>query len=173
MPPFPLAEEWIFVRSVNFKMTDSAVGVARVIDVVERRGSRSNADSIRIGNTGRIGMAFKTQEPDNVTRQQFRVGRTVRRMADLTAFDLDWRMFVNEGPLFIRVTFDASRIAVDRIAQRFAHKPAMLVMAIGAFHAAFRHLVMKGFGERSFLIGVTLVAHVWLGVLEQKLRPFR
>jgi hypothetical protein len=46
-------------------------------------------------------VAFETEEFDDVSRQQFRIGRTVRRVADLTAFDFDRRVLVNERPLFV------------------------------------------------------------------------
>ena len=64
---------------------------------------------VRVGNARRIRVAFETEEFDDVARQQFRVGRAVRRMARLAAFGFDRRVLVNERPLFVGVAFDAGR----------------------------------------------------------------
>src|SRR5262249_41021112 len=105
------AEEWVFVRSVDFEVTGGAVRVARVVDVVERRGSSPDSCAVRVWNAGSVRMAFETEELDDVARQQFRVGRAVRRVADLAAFDFDRSVLVNERTLFVSMTFDAGRIA--------------------------------------------------------------
>ena len=61
-------------------------------------------------------MALKTEHLDRVANQQFRIGRTVRRMAGLASLDLDRRMLVNEGSLFISVTLDTLLISGHRAA---------------------------------------------------------
>src|SRR5215475_1729641 len=170
---FPSAEEWVFVRPMDFKVADGTIGVARVVDVVERRRARPDACPVRVGDAWRIRVAFETEEFDDVARQQFRVGRAVRRMACLTAFNLDRGELVNEGPLFVSMAFDAAHIAARRIAQRLAHESAVLVVAVGALHPAFGDFVVERLGKRGFLIGVALVAHIRLRGLQQKLSPLR
>src|SRR5262249_59077007 len=83
---FPSTVEWVFVRPVNFKVADGAVGVARVVDVVEGRRARPDARSVSVGNAGRVRVAFETEEPDDVARQQLRIGRAGRPWAGLAAF---------------------------------------------------------------------------------------
>ena len=51
-------------------------------------------------------------------------------VAGLTSLDFKWSVFVNERSLFISVTLDAGCIAVHRITERFAQKPAVLVVAV-------------------------------------------
>lgn len=62
-------------------------------------------------------MAFQTEEFHLWSREHLRIRRAVRRMASLTAFLLNRRMFIYERPLFIGVAFQAGRISRDRIAQ--------------------------------------------------------
>ena len=131
-----------------------------------------NAASIS-GDSRRIRMTLNAKEFDEVPRQQFRIGGTMRRMTRLAAFRFDRRVLKHEWPLFIRVTLDAGDITIDRIAQRFRHKTAVLIVTIGTFHSAFRNFVVKWFGKGRLLLGVALIAHIRLGVLEQKLRAFR
>ena len=155
---------------MNFKVTNRAIGVSRIGDVVERWGSRSDACACRVNDSWCVGMAFQAKEFDVVPRQQLGIGRTMRCMTGLATFDLDRRMLENEWSLFVGMAFDTGHIAVNRISQGFAHKTTMLVMAIGTFHAAFRHFMVEWFGKSGFLFDVALIAHVRLGILEQKFR---
>ena len=104
----------------------------------------------------RIRMTLKAKEFDEVSREQFRIGRTVRRMANLAAFGLNRRVLKHERSLFVSVAFDTGYIAIDRVAQRLREEPAMLIVAVGTLHAAFRNFVMKGFGKSRLLFGVAL-----------------
>src|SRR5262245_31913705 len=158
---------------MDFKVADSAIGIARIVDVVERWCPRSDAGAVRVDNAWRIRVAFETEELDDVPGQQLRIGRTVRRVASLTAFGFKRRVFVDEGPLFIGVTFYAAHIAIDRCPQRLAQEAAVLVVAVRTFHPAFGHFVMEWLGERGLLVGMTLVTHIRLRSLEQKLRSLR
>src|SRR5215467_4121075 len=97
----------------------------------------------------------------------------MRRVAGLTAFDFDRRVLENEWPLFVGMAFDAGHIAARGIAQRFAHESAVLVVAIGALHAAFGDFMVERLGEGRLLVGVALIAHVRLRSLQQKLGPLR
>src|SRR5262249_5623882 len=103
-------------------------------------------------------MTLDTKKFDEIPRQQFRIGGAMRRMTRLTAFRFDRRMLKYERTLFIRVAFDTGDIAIDRIAQRFRQKTAVLIVAIGTLHAAFRNFVMKGLGKGRLLFGVALIA---------------
>jgi hypothetical protein len=118
-------------------------------------------------------MIFKAKEFDEVPRQQFRIGRTVRRMANLAAFGLDRRVLKHERSLFVSVAFDTGGIAINRVAKRLRQEPAMLIVAVGTLHAAFRNFVMKGFCKSRLLFGMTPVAQVGLRILEQKLGSLR
>ena len=93
-------------------------------------------------------------------------------MARLATFDLDRRVFKHKRPLFVGVAPDAGRIAIDRIAQRFAHEAAVLVVTIRTLHAAFGHFVVEWLGERRFLISVALIAHAGFAAFQQKFRAF-
>ena len=103
-------------------------------------------------------MTLDAKEFDEVPRQQFRIGGAVRRMTRLAALCFDRRMLEHERPLFIRMALDAGYITIDRIAQRFRHKTAVLIVTIGTLHAAFRNFVVKGFGKGRLLFGVALIA---------------
>src|SRR5262245_5131957 len=104
MSPIPLAEEGVFIRPVNLNVADGAIGVAGIVDIVETRGSRSDSSSVCVWNAGCIRVAFETEELYGVACQQFRVCRSMRRVACLTAFDFERGVLVNEWTLFIGVT---------------------------------------------------------------------
>ena len=146
MPPFLLAEEPFLVRPMNINVADRAVLITRLCQVVSGRCLRSQSRAVA-GEFGRVRVTLDAQEAHQISRQQFRIGRTVRRVAGLAAFNLDRRVFKHERALFVGVTFDAGRIAVDRIAQGFAHKAAVLVVAVGAVDIAFRHFVVERPGK--------------------------
>ena len=118
-------------------------------------------------------MALDAKEFDQVPRQQFRIGGAMRRVTRLTALRFDRRMLKHEWPLFIGVTFNAGRIAVDGVAQRSRQKPTVLVVTVGAFHAAFRNFMVKRFGEGRFLVGMALIAQFGLRRLKQELGALR
>jgi hypothetical protein len=98
--------------------------------------------------------------------EQLRIIRTVRGMTDGAAFYLDRRMFKDERPLLISVTFHAGRIRAGGQTLLFGFKSAMRVMTIAALHEAFQHLVVEGHRELSFLLGVTLKAQTRLAIFE-------
>src|SRR3954468_5060416 len=75
-------------------------------------------------------MAFKAELSDGRPFQHLRVGRAVRNMANGTALELERCMFEYERSLFVRVTFDASRISTDRELGLLSLKTAVSVMAI-------------------------------------------
>ena len=52
-------------------------------------------------------------------------------------------MFVSEGTLFVRVTFDASGISAGRQTRLFQFKATVRVVTIAATHRAFQNLVME------------------------------
>ncbi|MEP7274015.1 MAG: hypothetical protein ABI882_21125 [Acidobacteriota bacterium] len=92
-------------------------------------------------------MALNTEEPHQVSCQEFRIGGSVRRVTGLAAFDLDRRVLEDKWTLLVGVAFDARRIAIDRVAERLAHKATVLVVAIGALHSTLRHFVMERLRE--------------------------
>jgi hypothetical protein len=52
-------------------------------------------------------------------------------------------MFVNEWPLFVGVTLDASSVGARREPSLFQFEATVRVMAIAALHDAFQNLVME------------------------------
>jgi len=168
----PLAEESVLIRPVYIEMADGTVLIARLREIVTRRCLRSQSRAIA-GQFMRIRVAFDAQEPNQIPRQQFRVGRTVRRVTRLAAFDFDRRVLEDERPLLVGMAFQTRRIAGDRIAQRFAHKPAVLIVAVGAFHPALGNFMVERFGEGGLLFGMTRIAEGRLGPFQQILSPLR
>src|SRR5262245_49915014 len=96
----------------------------------------------------------------------------MRGVADLAAFELDRCVFIDKRPSLIGVTLHAYHAAVGTHPQLFVGEAAMLVMAIGTFHASFRNLVMKGPRERSFLVSVTSITSFGFGGAQQKFSLF-
>lgn len=158
------------IGTVNIEMASGAILIAPTGQIV--RWSRDGS-LFTDRFSWCIGMAFQTQELHLWPRQHLRIRRAMWRVAGLTAFLFDRRMFIDKRPLFVGMAFQTSRVARGRIAQRLGQEAAVLVMTVGTFHAAFRHFVMEGFREIRALIGVTLIAEIRLGVPQQKLRPFR
>ena len=97
-------------------------------------------------------MAFQTQEADFVAVEQARIGRTVGRMARLTAFDFHRSMLIDKRSGFISMAFETGHVVSDPRTQLLGLEPAVLVMTIRAFHGAFGNLVMEGPVEGRFLV---------------------
>jgi hypothetical protein len=159
----------MFVRPVNVRMTQRAVLIARISQIMRRAKTKAGAFAF---DARRVGVTFQTEQAHLRARQHLGIGRTVWRVTGLTAFCFDRRMLKDKRPLFVRVAFQTRHIARDRIAQLLGRKAAVLVVAIRTFHAAFGNLVMERLGKGRFLIGVALVTHIRLCLAQQKFRAF-
>lgn len=102
------------VRAVNIEVAGGAILIAPAGQIVRR--NRAYASARLIGQRRRVGVTFQAKEFHLRARQHLRIGRAVRRVAGLTAFLFDRRVFVDERPLFVGVTFQTGRVAVSRIA---------------------------------------------------------
>lgn len=128
-------------------MAGGAVAVARRNQVVGRR--RHTAQAPALGRRLKIGMALQAEQEDFLTDQHPGIYRAVRLVARCTAIGLKRSVFEDEGPSFVAVTIHASGLrARTGLTQIAAHEARMGIVAGGAGHSAFGHLVMMRFHER-------------------------
>jgi hypothetical protein len=83
------------------------------------------------------------------------------------SFSLEWRMFVNERPLFIGVTLYACRIGAGCQSGLLELKTAVRVVTITALHRPLEHLVVKRFVKVWLNFVVATDAEVGFADLQQ------
>ena len=83
------------------------------------------------------------------------------------SFGLDRSMLVNKRSLLVGVTLDARRVRTSRKSCLLEFETAVGVVAVGALHGAFEHLMMEGQIKLVFGFGVTIQAELGLAVSEQ------
>jgi hypothetical protein len=76
------------------------------------------------------------------------------------SFGLDRGVFVNKRTLFVYVTLKASRVDTSCEPRLFQFKPAVRIMAIAAFHGAFKHLVTER--QLKLVLGLAMTTHTEL-----------
>ena len=106
---------------------------------------------------GHRAMTLRAQRGDIRHVQQTGVLRSVRSVASHATFGLHCS------------ALGADRILIRGALQVCAVEGSVRIVAIGAARDAFVHLVMERHRKLRLLIGVTLVAQVWLGSLQQML----
>ena len=114
---------------------------------------RSAGRTVRklVGNSA---VAFQTELPNLRAPEHFRIARAVRHVTRRTAFEFERSVLENKRTLFVRVTFDTSRVDSDREFGLFLLEASVRVMTIAAFHCPFEHFVMKGLGKLRFCFAV-------------------
>ena len=88
-------------------------------------------------------------------------------MTTATAFRLHRHVFVDEGPLLIRVALVANRIATGHGSDLADGGGAMNVVAVAALEQALRNPVVIRFGEVGFGRGVASIAELRLFLYQQ------
>ena len=115
--------------------------------------------------SGRIDVAREAKKTFFATDQKKFVDAPVRGVAYDAALNLDSRMFEDEGaPLFdmaLHARFPT------RLPQHGTVAGAVCIVAIRAFHRAFRNRVMRWKGKLTDYVPMTLSAQVWLILLQQ------
>lgn len=150
---------------MDLRVADGA-GLVLVRLIVERRDPGS-------GEVHRSRMTLQAHRIDVVAGQQPRVWRSVRVMAPRTSLGRDHRMRIDKRAGGLGVALHAYCSAAGTAVQhrggvlQGSLERAVRIMAVGAFHQAFIHLVMKGLSERRLDIGVAAVAELRLRYLEQ------
>jgi len=124
-----------------------------------------------LGTLRRKGVTLQTQQVDIANPEEPWIGGTVGGMTTAAAFGLHRHVFVNKGPLLIRVAFVANRIATGHGSHLADRGGAMNVVAIAALEQALGNPVVIGFGEIGFGRGVASIAQVRL-FLDQQLLGF-
>ena len=118
-----------------------------------------------------VGMALDAELPNAAAFEHLWIGRSVRRMACRATFELERRMFIDEGPLFIGVALYTGLISANRQFGLLLIKTAVRIMAIAAAHRAFEHFVPEWLGELGLHVVVTGKAQLGLAVFQH--RPCR
>ena len=118
---------------------------------------------------GHRAMTLRAQRGDIRHVQQTGVLRSVRSVASHATLGLHSSVLEHERPAGFCVALGADRILIRGALQVCAVEGSVRIVAIGAARNAFVHLVMERHRELRLLIGVTLVAQVWLGSLQQML----
>ena len=89
---------------------------------------------------------------------QPRILRTVRCVAGHTALALYRSMLIDERTALVTVALGADRALISRGLQVVWTKGAVSIVAVGALHQSFIHLVMNGHVELGFLLSVAAIA---------------
>ena len=100
-------------------------------------------------------------------RQETWICGTMRRMTRDAAFRLDRRMLVNKRTLLVGVTLDAGCIRTCRKSCLFQLETTVWIVAVGALHRSFEHLVVEGHIELVFDFRVTTQAKLRLVQFQQ------
>ncbi len=146
-----LEEDMAQVRAVDVDVASSAVLPSGLEEVVERGGGR--ADDSR-----RRGVALQAEEADFGAFQQAGVDRAVDLVAGGAPLDLHRRVFEDEGALLVRVAVVAGEVVANGGGVLAVAEAAVLVVAVGALHEAFVHLVVEGLVELGPHLAVAGVA---------------
>ena len=83
-----------------------------------------------------------------------------------TSFGFEWRVLVSERALLVCVTLYAGRIGAGCEPCLLELEAAVRIVAVAALHRAFKHLVMKRFGEVGLNFVVTAYAQLRFAQLE-------
>ena len=140
---------------MNLHVTIRATGVLRVLVVCWTSGF-VGADAVV--HT----VARQTQLVHASELQQSRVGRAMRRVTCRASFGLEWRVFVSERTLLVRVTLYACRVCAGGESCLLELETAVRIVTITALHRAFEDLVMKGLVEIRLYFVVTAYAELRL-----------
>ena len=112
-----------------------------------------------------IHVALQTQQALLAANQEHAIDASVRCVARRAAFHLHGRVFEDKRTPLLGVTLRAR--LPSALPQRCAIGGSMRVVAIGAFHQAFRHAVMGRQRELRLDVAVASEAELRLGLLEQ------
>ena len=139
----------MIIRAVNPDVTGRTILVSHRRLVVE------------VGQVGRVypvrvAVALKAELARLAADKHARVARAVRLVAGRAAFQAQRRVLVNERPLLVRVTSDASRVRADGEARLALLEAAVRVVAIAAPHSPFEHAMVKGQCELRALLRVAI-----------------
>ena len=85
-------------------------------------------------------------------------------MTGNAAVGFDRSMLVNERPLLVCVTLDASRVSARRQSCLFKFETAVRVVAIAALHCAFQHFVVERQIELMLGLAMTTETKLWLAI---------
>ena len=117
-------------------MTIRAIGVLRVQVVLRTCGLLS-------ANTVCNAVTRETKLRNAAGNQHAWIRRTVRRMTATATLSLNRCMLVDERPLLINVTLEASCVGPCGESRLFELKTTMRIMAVATLHRAFEDLVME------------------------------
>ena len=81
-------------------------------------------------------------------------------MAGDAAVSLYWRMLVNKRSLLVCVTLDTGCVRASRESRLLQLKTAVRIVAIAAFHRAFKHLMMER--QIKLVLGFAVTTHAKL-----------
>jgi hypothetical protein len=121
----------------------------------------------RAGRNGAMALVAKGVDLRHV--QQAGILRTMRRVASQAAFGLDRGVLEDEWPARLGVALGANLILIGGRPEVVVPECAVWIMAVGAAHEPFIHLVMERHVEGRFYIGVALKAERGLRSFEQLL----
>ena len=152
-------EDRVGLRPVNLYVARGAVLEPRSRQVMEA-GSAGRAE------LKYVAVALYAELIDLAALQELRVARAVRRVAGRAAFGLYGRVLEDERPLLVRVALQARSVRARGQPRLLRLEPAVRVVAVGAFHRAFQHLVMERHCELRLGLVVALHAQLLLCVLE-------
>ena len=104
--------------------------------------------------------------------EQPRIRSAVREVAGRAAFGLDDIVLIDKRPGCLGVALGADRIHLRRGTKILLVECAVRIVAVGALHQSFFHLVMEGHVELRLGVGVALEAEFRLRNLQQLLLVF-
>ena len=158
----PLFEESVVnIRPVDLRVTKRA-GLVLSGLVVERRCAG------RIGEGG--GMAREAQQVHIADLQQVSVGRAVRRVARVAAFDLHRLMFEYKRAALVGVTRVADNVLRRGCPHLLGRDGAVRIVAVGALDEILIHAMVERHLELRFLLQVARITKLRLRLDEQELR---
>lgn len=166
-PGRALAEEEIMrIRTVYRRVTRCAVANSLLRQIMKPGRIGCAFAALAQYQLVRVGMALDAELENAASREQLGVVRTVRRVTDRAAFNLDGRMFEYEWPLLVGMTLGTGRIGAGSQPLLFGFKSAMRVVTIAALHNTFQDLVPEGHCELRFLFRVAFEAKLRLAVFQ-------
>jgi hypothetical protein len=159
-----LKEGRVKVGTVNGHMAQRA-GLEQAGLIVERRHTRRTTET-------RCRMASEAEQIDIAQLQHVCVRSAVDGMAGNTAIHFDGCMLIDEGSLLVRVAFKADSVLRCGSAYLLGLYRAVHVMAIAALDESFIYPMMERHIELGFLLKMTRVAQLRLGLHKQKFAFF-
>ena len=157
-------------------VASGAIVITRVGQVVT--GANGQDAGVVASKIIRAVMAFQTHGEHNRPAQQARVRGPMRKVASFASVHSNGFVFIEEGPAFFGVAFQARLLVGERLVYQTGprgHTPgggerSVRIVAVGAIHETFVDAMLERHGELCANFAVAAVAEIGLFLREQEFR---